>query len=82
MLLERLRPRAHDARLRAIMSAIERSRGMVTMEQIASDSGVSVRHLERLLRPVLGVPPKRFARVVRFHHALSALLAGDRDAAL
>lgn len=82
MLLARLAPRAQDVRLRAIAGAIEGSRGHAGVERIAAAAGISVRQLERLLRPVLGVPPKRFARVVRFHHAFSALLAGDRDAAL
>src|ERR1700712_2336377 len=39
---------------------------------VATMLGVSDRHLRRVFRESLGVSPKTFARLVRFHHALSS----------
>jgi AraC-like DNA-binding protein len=42
---------------------------------VAVELGVSERHLRRVFRETLGISPKAFARLARFHHALRA--AGD-----
>jgi AraC-like DNA-binding protein len=39
---------------------------------VAADLGVSERHLRRVFRETVGVSPKTFARLARFHHALRA----------
>ncbi|AKQ68279.1 transcriptional regulator, Fis family [Myxococcus hansupus] len=39
---------------------------------VAVDIGVSERHLRRVFRETIGVSPKAFARLARFHHALRA----------
>lgn len=39
---------------------------------VADDLGVSERHLRRVFREAVGVSPKAFARLTRFHRALSA----------
>jgi AraC-like DNA-binding protein len=44
---------------------------------VASGLGVSERHLRRVFRQAVGVSPKTFARLTRFHHALSAARDGD-----
>jgi AraC-like DNA-binding protein len=46
---------------------------------VAGDLGVSERHLRRVFREAVGVSPKAFARLVRFHRALRA--AGEDDRA-
>jgi AraC-like DNA-binding protein len=42
---------------------------------VAVDLGVSERHLRRIFRETVGVSPKAFARLTRFHHALRAARA-------
>lgn len=42
---------------------------------VAADLGVSERHLRRVFREHVGVSPKAFARLVRFHRALGAARA-------
>jgi AraC-like DNA-binding protein len=39
---------------------------------VAVDLGVSERHLRRVFRETVGVSPKAFAKLARFHHALRA----------
>lgn len=46
---------------------------------VAADLGVSERHLRRIFREAVGVSPKAFARLTRFHRALRAARA-DADA--
>lgn len=43
-----------------------------TVSAVAADLGVSERHLRRVFREAIGVSPKAFAKLVRFHRALHA----------
>jgi AraC-like DNA-binding protein len=43
-----------------------------SVNAVAGDLGVSERHLRRLFRETVGVSPKAFARLTRFHRALRA----------
>jgi AraC-like DNA-binding protein len=45
--------------------------------QAADTLGLGRRQLERRCLAVLGLSPKQFQRIVRFHHALSMAVAGD-----
>lgn len=47
-----------------------------TVHAVAIELGVSERHLRRLFHETLGVSPKAFARLTRFHRALRAARAG------
>lgn len=42
------------------------------MNAVALDLGVSERHLRRVFRESVGVSPKTFAKLARFHRALRA----------
>ena len=42
------------------------------MNAVAVDLGVSERHLRRVFRETVGVSPKAFAKLARFHRALRA----------
>jgi AraC-like DNA-binding protein len=44
---------------------------------VASDLGVSERHLRRVFRDAVGVSPKTFAKLSRFHRALRAARADE-----
>jgi AraC-like DNA-binding protein len=72
-LLARLRPRETDhRRIAAAVSALaahDRSSVQTTCTQL----GLSNRHLIALFRGLVGLPPKSFARVQRFHAALARL---------
>lgn len=46
-------------------------RGLVSLKELQAASGLGQRQLERQFERVVGVTPKRFARVLRFQHALA-----------
>ena len=70
ILLERLQPE-RDPRVDA---AIERIlRGTDRVETIANDIGISRQHLARQFLHHVGVPPKTFARVMRFRRVVESL---------
>ena len=46
---------------------------------VATDLGVSERHLRRVFREAVGVSPKEFARLVRFNRALRAAHENDGE---
>jgi transcriptional regulator GlxA family with amidase domain len=43
------------------------------VDEIAADTGFSARRLHELFRAQVGVPPKRYARILRFRHSLDRL---------
>jgi AraC-like DNA-binding protein len=61
------------ARAEIALAAAERlSRPGGSVYAVAAELGVSERHLRRVFRETVGVSPKAFARVARFHRALGA----------
>jgi len=50
---------------------IIRRGGQVAVEQLAEQAGVSRQHLTRVFRQTVGVAPKMYCRLVRFHSALA-----------
>jgi AraC-like DNA-binding protein len=72
-----------DRHVRIAVGAIRRQRGLESVEAAAALTGVSRRHLERRFQDVVGLSPKRFARITRFQHALRMFergAAGHRGA--
>jgi AraC-like DNA-binding protein len=55
-----------DDRVERAFKGIEDSAGLVRMAQLARDCRLSPRHLHRLVRKWVGIPPKRLARITRF----------------
>ncbi|HZY96878.1 MAG TPA: helix-turn-helix domain-containing protein [Candidatus Cybelea sp.] len=70
-----------DPMLSWSVRAIRDARGIVSVEAIRERSGLSRPRLAQRFRDGLGVTPKRFARMVRFHNAL-VLLAREKNVAL
>ena len=50
------------------------SHGLESMNDLADHTNMSLRTLERRFAHQVGLPPKTFARLKRFHHAFSLLL--------
>jgi AraC-like DNA-binding protein len=72
-LLARLRPREADhRRIAAAVSALSANDG-VSVHATCAQLGLSNRHLIALFRGLVGLSPKSFARVRRFHTALARL---------
>jgi AraC-like DNA-binding protein len=71
-----------DRRFAYACVRILRGLGMPSISSISRDSGIGTRQLERLFRSRAGIPPKLFARIIRFQHALGHLDRGSGLAAL
>ncbi|MEU2792334.1 helix-turn-helix domain-containing protein [Streptomyces sp. NPDC007100] len=56
------------------------SRGRVRVEDLAVETGWSRKRLWGRFRSQIGLPPKRVARLVRFHHAARRLASGQAAA--
>jgi AraC-like DNA-binding protein len=61
--------------LMAAVCEIRRTQGRVSIDRLTMESGAGARALERQFDRWVGLSPKRYARVVRFHHAVRALIA-------
>jgi AraC-like DNA-binding protein len=59
--------------LRAAWSRLMETRGRVEIEALAQELGYSRRHLSARFGEQLGLPPKTYARVLRFEHAAERL---------
>ncbi len=57
---------------------IRATRGAVSIRTLARETGFSAKHLLELFRQQVGLGPKVYARVVRFHHVAQALRASPR----
>lgn len=64
-----------DPYVQHCVARIESSRGQFRAAWLERSTGLSARQLERKFLRHVGLPPKTFARVVRFRHALAAASA-------
>jgi AraC-like DNA-binding protein len=75
--LRRLEARAASSRVdpfvRHAVAAIDRRAGQISIERLAAHLGVTRRQLERRFRALVGLSPKRLARIVRLQRALQML---------
>jgi len=72
VLLAMLRPVEEVQALNQALDDILRSNGAAHVEDLASNAGISRRHLERVFLRGVGIGPKLFSRIVRFQRLLRA----------
>ena len=58
------------------------SRGRARVEPLMDETGWSRRHVTERFRRQLGIPPKAYARLLRFQHASARLLDGEAGRSL
>ena len=63
-------------------AAMQRTRGMLGVAEVAARSAVSTRQLERAFQEQVGVSPKVFGRLLRLDHALELAGRGSNWAAI
>jgi AraC-like DNA-binding protein len=56
------------------ISSLYKTQGQMRIEELASSSGLSRRHLERQFKQTIGLSPKRLARLIRFEAVRDQLL--------
>lgn len=76
-LLAHVDPARLDPVVRFAVRGIARQAGAVSIERLASDAGITRRHLERRFQALVGLSPKRLARVTRLQRAVRMLEALD-----
>lgn len=69
-LLQRLRACAWPDAVTAVVNRFLLERGALRVDDAAASAGLSVRQFERRFAEHVGLPPKRYARIVRFNAAL------------
>jgi AraC-like DNA-binding protein len=69
----RLAPTDSKKELWALKSKIEAANGLVRIDELCEEAGISIRTIDRLFREHLGVRPKTFARIARFQNAIGLL---------
>jgi len=73
-------PHNPPLRIKQIAHSILERRGQTTVDSLAAEAGVSRQYLSFRFRESVGVTPKQFCRLARFHSALQCLSDGE-DAA-
>jgi len=63
----------HDRTVDRCLERINSTHGQLSIAELASDLGISNRHLARRFENAVGFPPKEFARVSRFLNAVRSL---------
>jgi AraC-like DNA-binding protein len=70
---------AETPRVDAAVRSIASRRGMVKVEDIAGQVGLTTRQLHRRFVRAVGVSPKHYAKIVQVNEVFGALLAGDYE---
>lgn len=65
--------RKHDSRLMTLAARIVESGGLVSVDQLANDAGISSRQLERRFLREVGLGPKLLGRIIRFQQVFRAV---------
>ena len=63
----------HDSRLMMLAARIVDSGGLVSVDQLANDAGISSRQLERRFLREVGLGPKLLGRIIRFQQVFRAV---------
>jgi AraC-like DNA-binding protein len=77
-LLRRLEDRTPPDAVSAVANWLLLNRGLLRVDKAAASTAFSVRHFERRFAEQVGLPPKRYARIVRFNAALTAKIAAPQ----
>ncbi len=67
-------PRVHDDQstpfLKHMISKIHASKGLISIDHLAQQSGISYKKMQRLFKKHVGITPKLYARIVRFNYSI------------
>ena len=67
------------ARLRNVVAACDEARGNISAAEMASVACLGERQFLRVFRSYVGIPPKQFVRLRRFHKAIQAMQLAAAD---
>src|SRR6185369_15946773 len=72
-------PLTVDTNLMALTESIVNSVGVVSVDRLANDAGISSRQLERRFLSGVGLGPKVLSRILRFQQVFRAVERGDNS---
>ena len=58
---------------------IYKTNGVISQEELAEISNISLRHFRRKFKEIIGVPPKYFCKVIQLNTVFEFLNIGDRE---
>jgi AraC-like DNA-binding protein len=67
----------NNSSLIALTNRIVEGRGLISVDQLASDAGISTRQLERKFLNEVGIGPKLLSRILRFQQVFRAVERSD-----
>ena len=73
LLVERVRSCRHDSSLVSLVTKLVQNGGQVSVDQLATDAGVSSRQLQRRFLLEVGIGPKLLSRILRFQQIFRAV---------
>lgn len=76
-LAARLFRAAYDSSVMQLAAQIVRSAGLISVDKLAADAGISSRQLERRFMREVGVGPKLLSRILRFQQVFRAVERSD-----
>jgi AraC-like DNA-binding protein len=79
VLLARLLRGSYDSAAIRLAARIVRSAGLISIDQLANDAGISSRQLERRFMRDIGVGPKLLSRILRFQQVFRAVERVDPE---
>jgi AraC-like DNA-binding protein len=77
-LLRPIRDQASPDAVSAVANRFLLERGALRVDDAAASAGLSIRQFERRFTNQVGLPPKRYARIVRFNASLKAKMTAPR----
>jgi len=73
LLVERVRSSRNDSRLVSLVTKLVQNGGQISVDQLATDAGLSSRQLERRFLSEVGIGPKLLSRILRFQQIFRAV---------
>ncbi|VXD11256.1 helix-turn-helix transcriptional regulator [Marinoscillum sp. 108] len=69
-------------RLRTIIDSMQASKGLLTINELSKQNGISPRQLERLFKDFIGLTPKEYSNIIRIQQALALIESNNNNKAL
>ena len=70
------------SRLGSVIEDMQVSKGLITIDELSKQNGISIRQLERLFNRFIGLTPKEYANIIRLQTTLNLILSQKENTSL
>ena len=70
------------SRLGSVIEDMQVSKGLITIDELSKQNGISIRQLERLFNRFIGLTPKEYANIIRLRTTLNLILSQKEHTSL